>query len=153
MNIGDTFIDNRLSVPMSIRADGWMTLLQPLDVRTRIFNARLNLPDNHGVAWSIYDEFKTDGASIPRWLWFFIGPIVWWILIPAIIHDHLWRHNFVMAYVIDLETKKIVSKVGLLAVSDKEGNQIMLEKMAAFRGGLIKRNIVYYTLELVRLFR
>ncbi len=37
--------------------------------------------------------FKTDLASIPRPLWWFIAPTDWFILVPAVLHDYLYRYT------------------------------------------------------------
>lgn len=72
--------------------------------------------------------FKTDLASVPRFLWWFIAPTDWGILVPAIFHDYMYKyHN----------------------VSRENADKLFREKMKDFKLGIIKRNLAYLA---VRLF-
>jgi len=44
-------------------------------------------------SFTIPKGFETDLASIPRFLWWFIAPTDWGILVPAIFHDMTYREN------------------------------------------------------------
>jgi hypothetical protein len=72
--------------------------------------------------------FKTDLASIPRPLWWFIAPTDWGILVPAIMHDYFYRDATLPREMADFLFK---------------------EKMKDFGMGFIKRNLAYFA---VRLF-
>ncbi len=72
--------------------------------------------------------FKTDLASIPKFMWWFIAPTDWGILCPAILHDILYA------------TKEY---------SRKQSDMLFKEKMGDFGLGIIKRNLAYLA---VRLF-
>jgi len=123
-------------------------LLKTLYVRTRVLNGRFGLPVSKAIAFEIPKDFTTDGASIPRPLWWFINPLSWWILFPAIVHDFVWRFGFVYAYIVDLHTMTVEDELGTIAVSKQEANKIMLEKMQSFFGGFIQRYLVYYALQI-----
>jgi len=73
--------------------------------------------------------FKTDLASIPKFMWWFIAPTDWGILVPAILHDWITRfhEDFIRL----------------------EADQLFREKMKDFKLGFIKRNLAYLA---VRLF-
>ena len=66
--------------------------------------------------------FKTDLASVPRFLWWFIAPTDWFILVPAIMHDWLYREQI---------------------FTRKESDGLFLEKMRDFHGGFIKRYLAW----------
>lgn len=151
MHVGQLFNDIVNEIHLSISADKNHKLLQPLHVRTRALQDRIPLPTYRAVAWEIPSGFTTDGASIPRFLWSWVNPTAWWILFPSIVHDYIWRNQFIHAYVVNLESRIIESDLGVIELTLKEGNAIMAEKMSSFLGGFWKRLIVFYTLEIVRL--
>ncbi len=72
--------------------------------------------------------FKTNLASIPKFMWWFVAPTDWGILVPAIFHDYLYRTQ---------------------ELTRLESDRLFLEKMKDFKLGFIKRNLVYLA---VRLF-
>ena len=151
MKVGDTFQNVVDEIDLRHSANRNKKLLKPLDVRTKLFNKRLNLSNDKAIAFQIPDLYTIDGASVPRFLWWWINPLRWWILFAAIVHDWCWREQYIVAFIVDLPTKKIVKKVGILVITHKMGTRIMLEKMEAFFGGFISRYLVYYTLEIVRI--
>lgn len=149
MKTGDTF-KNLDAISLQHSAFQGKSLLHTIDVRTKIFNERMGLPNNKAIAFQIRKGFNTDGASIPEFLWWFISPLAWWILFPAIVHDWAWRERYINAFIVDTETGLIESKHGILPLSYNDGTRMMLEKMESFYGGFLQRYIVYYTLEAVR---
>lgn len=151
MKTGDIFQDATEAIELRHTADRNKVLLHQLDVRTRMFNAVLGLPLNKAVAFQIPDGFRTDGASIPRFLWWFVDPLDWWILFPSIVHDWCWRARYIKAFVMDMDTRLIEREIGYYEMNKHIGNLLMAEKMDSFYGGFVSRNIVYYTLELVRI--
>lgn len=66
--------------------------------------------------------FKTDLASVPRPLWWFIAPTDWGILCPAIMHDYFYSTHIVTRATADW---------------------LFREKMKDFKMGIIKRNLAY----------
>ncbi len=149
MKVGQTF-NEISSIQLEHSSDRNKTVLHSIDVRTKLFNEILDLPENKAVAFQIPEGYKTDGASIPSFLWWWISPLAWWILFASIVHDWCWREQFFTAYIVDLETKEIEKKLGVHTLTYKQGTQIMLEKMSSFYGGFISRHLVYFTLEIVR---
>ncbi len=72
--------------------------------------------------------FKTDLASVPRFLWWFIAPTDWGILCPAIMHDYFYSTHI---------------------VTRARADYLFREKMKDFGLEIIKRNLAYLA---VRMF-
>lgn len=150
MKVGDTFKEIE-SIDLRHTADGYhKELLHKLHVRTRVFNKHAELPMNKCIAFEIPKAFRTDGASIPKILWWWTSPMAWRVLLPAIAHDKLWRDRFITGYVLNMETMKIEKKIGIMLVTYKQGNRIMLEKLASFRCNVVNRYLIFFALEIVR---
>ncbi len=84
--------------------------------------------------FAIPKGFKTDLASIPKFMWWFIAPTDWGILVPAILHDWLYTDRL-------YREKKYKQR----EIADK----LFREKMKDFGLGIIRRNLAYLA---VRLF-
>lgn len=126
-------------------------LLSPVWVKTKTLNATYGLPAYQYIVWQIPAGFRSDGASIPPFLWWWVPPTAWWILLPAIAHDWCWRKGYIDAHIYDDNMGQIVDSLGVIDITLKQGTEIMFEKMSDFYGGLIDRYLVYITLEIVRL--
>lgn len=132
-------------------------LVSDVWVKFGCLNDSFNLKNHEKICFKVDKGFETDGASIPRSLQFLIHPLSWWILLAAIAHDWIWGNSYIYAYVYDENKKKITKELGIVDISYAEGNKIMLEKMLAFCTPnlltFIKTRSVFYTLELIRLFK
>lgn len=155
MKIGDKFIEKKETdrILLSIGSSKNFILEESLHIRVKYFNSFYGLENNKAVAFEIPLKFNTDGVSSPRFIWGLISPISWSILIPAIIHDWIWRNLFIHAFVVDLDTGIIVNDLGIINLTYSDGNNIMLEKMKSFFSGGIKRTIIYWLLSIASKFR
>lgn len=110
-------------------------LAAPLWIRTN-----LALEDGSTFAFQIPKGFKTDFASIPRPLWFFIAPSDESILVASIAHDYLYSKKKITGFI--LENGKLKSKV-TIRPTRLLADMILREKMKSFKAGIITRNLVF----------
>ena len=83
--------------------------------------------DDLGIRTTIHEGFKTDGASIPRFLWRIIGhPFAPRIIRAAVVHDYLYSKECDL----NMDRKK----------ADREFRNIM--KTDGVK--VIKRNLLYF---------
>lgn len=80
-----------------------------------------------------------------------LNPLNKWLLPPAIIHDYLWRHLSIRAYVYDIFKEKITRELGAETVTFREGTEVMEEKMTSFYAPGFWKKVIILTLEVVRL--
>lgn len=94
------------------------------------------------------DDFYTDLASIPRFLWPIVSPYDYYMLVPAIAHDYLYRKKTITLYIYNSDSGNML-QLGQRFIPQKAADRLIKEKMADFGAGVVKRNAVYATLRLV----
>ena len=128
---------NNQSVKLDFNGKKEKTLLEEVWIRTNVFNKRLSLGVDESVCWVISKGFGSDGASVPRPLWWWIDPLDWLILIPALAHDYLYKHKQIDGYVYNTKTEKIVRKLPVFKTNRHEADILIACKMRSFGKGFV----------------
>lgn len=86
--------------------------------------------------------FETDLASVPRGLQWLFYPLSWWLLIPSVIHDYLYREKKRMIKVYYLRGGELVTH-RKLKITRKLADGIFLQKMGDFGSRILKYPVYY----------
>lgn len=106
---------------------------------------------DNGQYWvKVYENFITDGATVPRLFWSLIPP---WGRYgqAAILHDHLLQYNYVFDYDPDIYDDKVTNKVRPL--SRREVDRIFLQAMAVLEVPTWKRLLMYGAVRAYSLYK
>ena len=140
------FNDN---IDIRFTGEGKAIRLNPLWVRTRVFNQRLNLQDHEYFTFRL-PSTSTDGASIPRLVWAWLSPFDWRILCPSQPHDYMYDldDKVLAGWIYDKAKSKTIGKKINVNFDRKEADKVIREKMRSYGSGAIARFLVYLAVRL-----